>query len=112
MKKTPYVILMMLAAVMLLTSCGKKPSDDDIRGAIMKSIEKETDNSAEVPSFNLDYIEVPMRSSDKAWAVVWNGDRSVQRNYVIEYDKKEKAFRATSFTESVYDGDSGTYREK
>lgn len=124
-------IICLLAAMTLLSSCAKKPEDSDIKAAIELSLKAEYESACNVTNeamgesvsisdkdsnnvvlFAFDDIQVPMRKAGKAWAVIWNEDKSVQRNYVIEYDKKDKAFKVVSYTECVFDESTNSYIER
>ena len=107
--KTIRVIAITLSAALLLSACGlfpPTPSNEQITQAITAS------NNAQEEPLELVYeeMEIPHRYSGKAGAVLWVPDKSIQRNYLIAYDKKTKTFYVTSFTTSLR-GEDGVYRE-
>lgn len=107
-----FEIMCMCAVMSLLTSCSGKPEDSEIKEAIMESLRLEAESESDVPVLVPNDMQIPMRKAGKAWAVIWNEDKSVQRNYVIEYDKKDKAFKVVSYTESVFDESTNSYIER
>ena len=107
--KTIRLIAITLSAALLLSACAlfpPVPSNEQITQAITAS------NNAQEEPLELVYeeMEIPHRYSGKAGAVIWVEDKSIQRNYLIAYDKKTKTFYVASFSTSLR-GEDGVYRE-
>lgn len=66
------------------------PTDDQILEAIIESNEGED----QPLDFNYEEIAVPMRYPGKAGVVLYVRDNTIQRNFMVLYDKKEKNFYA------------------
>lgn len=109
MKKT-YVSRVLLACTALLlffflTSCAPTPDNAQIEAAIRASLSGE----ASPPELDFSTMEVPMRSSGSAGAVLWTADGEIQRNYTLKYDKATRAFAVTGFTTSRRGADGSYY---
>lgn len=108
--KTIRLIAITLSTALLLSACGlfpPTPSNEQIIEAITAS------NNAQEEPLELVYeeMQVPHRYSGKAGAVLWVADKSIQRNYLIAYDKKTKTFYVISFT-TLRLGEDGVYRNE
>ncbi len=81
-------LLIGLSVILSACTLAPKPSNDEIKQAIVIS------NAAEVKPLELDYndMEVPQRGYGKAKAVLWIPDKSIQRNYSIAWDAETKQF--------------------
>ena len=104
------LIGVMLLTVLLLSSCGllsPTPSNEQIVQAITAF------NEAGEESLELVYeeMQVPQRSHGRAAAVLWLPDKSIQRNFIIAYDKKEKTFYVKSYI-TLLRGEDGVYRDE
>lgn len=104
-----HLIAAVLLTAPLLYSCTllpPTPTDEQILQAVTAS------NNAQTEPLELVYekMEIPHRYSGKAGAVLWVPDKSIQRNYLIAYDKKTKTFYVISFTTRQL-GEDGSYRE-
>lgn len=103
------IIMAALPAVSSLCACTlipPTPDNEQIVQAVMTSNDNEDD------SLELVYeeMEVPHRLPGKASAVIWVSDKSIQRNFTIAYDKKEKTFYVESYITLVL-GEDGVYRK-
>ncbi len=109
MRGLSHLIAALLVMTLVLASCGllpPTPGNDEILEAIRLS------NMAQPEPLELVYeeMQVPMRSPGRAGAVLWNEDHSIQRNYIIKYDRKTAAFHVVSF-ETRRLGEDGAYRK-
>jgi hypothetical protein len=104
----------LIAAVLLIApllySCtllAPTPTDEQILQAVTVS------NEVEAEPLVLVYEEmlVPHRSPGRAAAVLWVPDKSIQRNFIVAYDKKEKTFYVKSYITLVR-GEDGVYRDE
>lgn len=108
--KTIKLAALVFVAVLLLPACGffpPTPRDDQILEAILAS------NNAQKEPLELAYeeMQIPHRSRGRAHGVAWVGDRSIQRNYTIAYDKETGKFSVESFT-TLWLGEDGIYRNE
>lgn len=100
----------MLLIALLLSSCAllpPTPTNEQILQAVTASNEAE----AEPLELVCDEMEVPQRSPGRAAAVLWVPDKSIQRNFIVAYDKKEKTFYVKSYITLVR-GEDGVYRDE
>jgi len=99
-----------LLTVLLIFSCAPfspTPDNEQILEAITSS------NNIQTEPLELVYkeMQVPNRFPGKASAVIWTGDKSIQRNYIIAYDRKAKSFYVEDFI-TLWLGKDGVYRKK
>ncbi len=106
--KAAWLIAALLPAALLLCSCTLLPPTPD-RDQILRAV-TDSNNAQEEP-LDLVYeeMQVPHRYPGRAGAVVWVADQSIQRNFNIVYDKKEKTFYVESYI-TLRLGEDGTYR--
>lgn len=108
MKSVWFIAAVPLTAL-LLSSCAllpPTPTNEQILQAVTAS------NGMEAQPLELvcEEMQVPQRSSGRALAVLWVPDKSIQRNFIVAYDKKENAFYVKSYITLVR-GEDGTYRK-
>ena len=105
-----WVTAVALLAALMLSACAllpPTPSNEQIVEAIQIS-----NDSQEVPlELVYEEMQVPHRYPGKANAVVWVADESIQRNFLIAYNKESMVFYVESFTTLVL-GEDGSYREE
>lgn len=87
--------LVFLFAIFLI-GCAPTPNDEQIRAAILASLEDEKKS----PELAFEEMEVPIRFTGKAGAVLQSKDKKIQRNYWIEYDAKLRTFVVAKCTTS------------
>lgn len=104
--KPLWIIAVLLLTALLLFSCALPPAPTDAQ--ILRAI-KAHEEEAEPPHLVYEEMEVSIRVSGRAGAVLWVPDKSIQRNYMIAYDRKEKAFYVSEYSTSVRMED-GSYR--
>lgn len=88
----------------LLSGCTPKPNNEQIKEAVRTALDKEK----QPPELVLEEMEVPTRLSGKATVVIWTEDKTLQRNYTVEYDYKTQIFVVAEFTTSIL-GKDGSY---
>ncbi len=109
MKWIRFIAVIPLTA-MLLSACAllpPVPTNEQILQAVTASNEAE----AEPLELVYDEMEVPQRSPGRAAVVLWVPDKSIQRNFIVAYDKKEKTFYIKSYITLVRNED-GVYRDE
>lgn len=103
------LIVLLLSSCMLLSACAllpPTPTDEQILPAIAASNEAEAEPLALV----YEEMQVPHRLPGRAHAVLWVPDQSMQRNFTVVYDKKEKSFYVESYI-TLVSGEDGIFRE-
>jgi hypothetical protein len=105
-----HLIVAVLLTAPLLYSCTllpHTPTDEQILQAVTAS------NNAQTEPLELIYeeMQVPQRSPGRAGAVIWVGDKRIQRNFTIAYDRKAKTFYVESFI-TLRLGEDGVYRNE
>lgn len=109
-KKIFFFIMIFPIMMMLLSSCqlfSPTPTNEEILEVIIRS------NKMEEEPLDLVWedMEVPQRLPGQAGAVLWVPDKSIQRNFRVLYDKKEKGFFVESYMTLIL-GEDGSYRKK
>lgn len=100
----------LLCMALLLGSCGllpPTPSNEEILEAIKIS------NMAQSEPLELVYEELHVAHCypGRALAVLWIEDKSIQRNFVINYDRQTRTFQVAAY-ETLVLGEDNTYRKK
>jgi len=103
-----FLFAAVLLAVLLSGSCAlfsPTPDNDQIAQAVRVS------NQAQEEPLELIYeeMQVPHRYPGRASAVIWVADKSLQRNYMIAYDRRARAFYVKGFI-TLRLGEDGVYR--
>ncbi|MDD4796161.1 MAG: hypothetical protein PHO66_00130 [Eubacteriales bacterium] len=109
-KKSAGCITAALLMALLLCSCAPlapTPGNKQIFEAITAS------NNAQAEPLELAYeeMQVPHRSPGRAHAVIWTPDKSIQRNFIVGYDKKTDTFYVESYMTLVR-AEDGCYRKE
>lgn len=96
---------------LLLCSCtllAPTPGNEQILEAIIAS------NNAQAEPLELMYeeMQVPHRSPGRASAVIWIPDKSIQRNFMVGYDKKTDTFYVEAYVTLAREEDESYRKER
>lgn len=112
-RRLKYAGLMMAALFIMLSpllSCSPL-QPEPTREQILEAVMKFNGEQAEPLELVYEEMEIPHRYPGNAGAVLWVPDKSVQGNYRVMYDRREKAFYVKSCTRLILNED-GVYRNE